>query len=144
MRILNFIAALSVTLSACQGRPASKAEGETAITDKSWTLKELEGQPLDSTSTANPPTLMLSSSNSQASGNAGCNRMAGPYTLGAGTLELGPLAMTRMACPAMEVESRYTKALAGVKTYRIETNQLLLLADGRVVARFDPAGKQAE
>lgn len=44
----------------------------------------------------NPPTLMLSSSNTQVSGNAGCNRMAGPCTLGNGTIEFGPLALTRM------------------------------------------------
>ena len=128
-----------LALNACQGRAGSAGQTDAAITDKSWVLRELEGGPLDSLAAANPPTLVLSSSNSQISGNAGCNRMAGPYTLGNGTIEFGPLAMTRMACPAMAVETRFTTALAAVKSYRIETNQLLLLADGRVVARFDPA-----
>lgn len=125
-------------IGACQPRSGATGKTDPVITDRIWTLKELEGQPLDSAGAANPPTLLLGSAESRVSGNAGCNRMAGPYTLGTGTLEFGALAMTRMACPAMALETRFTTALAAVKSYRIETNQLLLLADGRVVARFDP------
>lgn len=125
-------------LVGCQGRTPPADQTSPVITDQIWTLKELEGQPLDSTGLLNPPTLLLATSDSRMSGNAGCNRMAGSYTLGAGTIEFGPLAMTRMACPAMGLETRFTSALAAVRQYRIETNQLLLLADGRVVARFEP------
>jgi heat shock protein HslJ len=132
---LQISCVMVILLGGCQGRT-----GQTSpvITDRLWTLKELEGQPLDSRAAANPPTLMLTSSDSHVSGNAGCNRMAGTYTLGAGTLAFGPLAMTRMACPAMELETRFTSALAAIRQYRVETNQLLLVTDGRVVARFDP------
>lgn len=125
-------------LNGCQGRTPKPDQAGSAITDRTWTLKELEGEPLDSAASQNPPTLLLSTSDTRVSGNAGCNRMAGPYTLGDGTIQFGPLALTRMACPAMETETRFTTALAVVGRYRIETNQLLLLADGRVVARFDP------
>lgn len=134
---LRISCVVATLLGGCQGR-TPPADQTPVITDRMWTLKELEGQPLDSTGSANPPTLMLATSESRVSGNAGCNRMAGTYTLGAGTLEFGPLAMTRMACPAMELETRFTTALAAVRQYRVETNQLLLVADGRVVARFDP------
>ena len=82
---------------------------------------------------------MLASAGNQASGYAGCNRMAGSYTLGPGTLEFGPLALTRMACLDMGLETRYTIAMSAVRQYRVEGNQLVLLADGRVLARFAPA-----
>jgi heat shock protein HslJ len=125
--------AVALLTSACQSRTPP------AITDKQWSLQELEGQPLDSAARFKPPTLMLASAGSQVSGYAGCNRMAGSYTLRPGTLEFGPLAMTRMACPAMDLETRFSAMMGAVRQYRVEENQLVLLADGRVLARFDPA-----
>lgn len=129
-------------LSGCKSRTPEPEKPGPPITDKIWALKELEGQPLDSSSSVNPPTLLLSISDSRASGNAGCNRMAGPYTLGDGTLEFGPMVMTRMACPAMDLETRFTNALSAVRQYRLEGNQLLLLAQGRALARFAPASAE--
>jgi hypothetical protein len=39
----------------------------------------------------------------------------------------------------MDLETRYTAALASVRQYRVEGTQLVLLAGDRVVARLDPA-----
>jgi heat shock protein HslJ len=49
------------------------------------------------------------------SGQAGCNRFSGGYTLGGDTLTPGALAMTRMACPgpAMGHEQRASHILNG-------------------------------
>jgi heat shock protein HslJ len=125
----------------CQGRTPSKDAATTGpvIRDREWALRELDGQPLDSAALASPPTLLLSSAGTRASAFAGCNRLTGSYTLGSGTLEFGPLALTRMACPSMDLETRYTAALASVRQYRVEGTQLVLLAGDRVVARLDPA-----
>lgn len=127
---------LALSVSACQTRTPP------VITDRQWSLRELDGQPLDSAALLKSPTLMLASAGNQASGYAGCNRMAGSYTLGPGTLEFGPLAMTRMACIDMDLETRFSAVIGAVRQYRVEGNQLVLLADSRVLARFDPAPAQ--
>ena len=44
-------------------------------------------------------------SGGRLTGRAGCNRMSGPYRLGAdGRITVGPLAVTRMACPEPQME----------------------------------------
>ena len=44
-----------------------------------------------------------------------------------------------MPCLDMGLESRYAAAMSGVSQYRVDGNQLVLLANGRVLARFDPS-----
>jgi heat shock protein HslJ len=83
------------------------------------------------------PTLLLSARDARASGFAGCNQFTGRYELSGDALRLGPLAMTRMACPdSMDLEQRYSSALEATRTYRIKGSQLELLAGDRVVAVF--------
>lgn len=71
-------------------------------------------------------------------GRSGCNRYFGAVTLtavtpGQGTLELGPVAGTRMACPgrADGIEMSFLAALDRVDAWRIEADgTLTLLAEG--------------
>ena len=132
---------LTLLVAGCQRRAGTtdRPTAEPVITDRQWSLRELDGQPLDTAALTNPPTLLLTSSGTQVSGFAGCNRLAGTYKLGSGTLEFGPLVLTRMACPSMELEARYTAALGRVRQYRLERDRLVLLADGGTLAQFEPA-----
>jgi heat shock protein HslJ len=132
---------LTLLVAGCQRRAGStdRPDAEPLITDRQWSLRELDGQPLDSAARSSPPTLLLATSSTQASGFAGCNRMAGSYKLGPGTLELGPLVLTGMACPSMDLEARYTGALDRARQYRVDGNRLELLADGTVLATFEPS-----
>jgi heat shock protein HslJ len=109
----------------------------TAVVDIDWTLTELDGAPV-STAAESTPTLRLTRESGalRATGLAGCNRFRGPATLSDGELRFGPLVSTKMACPALDVETRYMRALDVVRSYRITSRQLQLLAGDRVVARF--------
>lgn len=63
------------------------------------------------------------------SGFGGCNRYTGQVEEKApGAIAIGPLAVTKMACPppAMDVESRYFAALAQVTQYRVAGSRLVL------------------
>ena len=64
-------------------------------------------------------------------GFSGCNRFRGPYTFANGTLTLGPLAITRMACPEdrMETERRVLRILDETAAAS-RTNTVLILKDG--------------
>jgi len=71
------------------------------------------------------------------SGFAGCNTFTGPFTTEGSSLRLGPLATTKIACqrPASEVEATYLQALAGVTTWSIGAEGVLLVG-GAVPMRF--------
>lgn len=66
-------------------------------------------------------------------GSGGCNRYSGRWTLADGTLRIGPLRTTRMACEpeVMQQESAFLAALQGATTVRREAGRLELRgADG--------------
>jgi heat shock protein HslJ len=72
---------------------------------------------------------------SRLSGTAGCNRFSGNWKQDGATLQLGPMAATRMACPppAMEIEQRVVALLeaANSVTYTADGAAILATPDGR-------------
>ena len=62
----------------------------------------------------------------------GCNRIVGQPKLDGRTISIGPMAMTRMACPPPldRLERIYTAALDDVRVYTIESDAFTLL-DGK-------------
>jgi heat shock protein HslJ len=70
-------------------------------------------------------------SDGRVTGYSGCNRFTGKYTQDGGTLIMGPLATTRMAClpEAMEGEQEFL-ALLGKIRHVDRTNLQLILKDG--------------
>ena len=78
----------------------------------------------------------------RSAGSTGCNRFTGPYSLDGGSLEIGTLASTRMACapPADAVERAYLSALARVAGWRFDGAELVLLdGDGAELLRYTTA-----
>jgi heat shock protein HslJ len=124
---------LLAVLSGCRQQSVAQAPP----TDKEWTLVSIEQQPLDSATIQRLPTLELVSAESRASGFAGCNRFAGSYTLSSGSLEFGPLALTRMACPSgMDLENRFAAVLGRVRSYRMNGERLVLVSGDTVLAEL--------
>lgn len=74
----------------------------------------------------------------KASGFAGCNRFNGDYDRRGDHLALGPLASTRMMCPARsEIEAEYFKALDETRRFAIEGDRLYLMDDeGHTLVTF--------
>jgi heat shock protein HslJ len=66
----------------------------------------------------------------EVAGSGGCNRYFGPYQSQDASLQVGPLASTRMACEApegiMEQETQYLTALQEAATYTIEGSTLTI------------------
>jgi heat shock protein HslJ len=107
---------------------ASTAGGNVSLAELAgteWTLSSLDDRPLPTG--ARPPTLLFG--DARVSGFGGCNRYTGPVSAKRpGTLSVGPLATTKMACaaPAMDVEDRYLAALAAVSQYALVAGRLQL------------------
>lgn len=77
--------------------------------------------------------ITLSFEKGSVSGNAGCNTFRGAYTVDGQSVRLGPLASTRMACPAplMKQEREFLAALESAVTWSVEGDTLdMHRADG--------------
>jgi heat shock protein HslJ len=70
---------------------------------------------------------------------ADCNRGSGSYEVNGVEMKLGPIALTKMACPPESKDGVFLRALAQVKTYALDPEGLVLaLRDGGTM-RFRPA-----
>lgn len=72
-----------------------------------------------------------------ATGNSGCNRFTGAYTVESDSLSFGPLASTRMACvDTMELEARFLDAMSRVDRYEIVDRELRLFGGDEPLMTF--------
>ncbi len=109
----------------------------TPLENTYWKLVEVNGQPARMLPGEREAYLLLLAG--QASGGSGCNKLMGGYALGdRGTLAVGPLASTRMACPPdmTAQEAALLDAYARTTAYRIDGESLALLNGEAVLARF--------
>ena len=84
-----------------------------------------------------PVTLTLQSADNRASGNAGCNRYSGPFTLTGDRLTFGPAVSTKMACEqGTDVENAFLAMLPAVTSYVATDSSLTLVGDAGSLARF--------
>jgi heat shock protein HslJ len=68
-----------------------------------------------------------------------CNRGHGPWkSTSPGQIELGPLAVTRMMCPAGSLFDRVTKDLSTAQSYAIEDGHLHLMLSAGGYYEFEP------
>ena len=116
--------------------PAAALEGTE------WRLVDIGGQPAPAggDSTRHPGFTLLAEGR-KVQGSAGCNRMRGTYQLDGEKLKFGPLATTRMACPAMETETAFLKALEATTRYEVSGSSLTLYGADTAVARLEAVAK---
>jgi heat shock protein HslJ len=97
-----------------------------------WLLEDLAGAGVldNAQATLSFPKDFVSEG--KISGNGSCNRFSGGATIDSGSIRVGPLAATRMACvPAVDdQETRYLKALQGAERLAFNGPYLLLYAKG--------------
>ncbi|ADZ70435.1 META domain-containing protein [Polymorphum gilvum] len=128
---LGLAAGLSLTLAAGAGH----AQDLPFDLAGNWQVEEIDGTPvLDGVDVQ----LDLSSGGT-AGGSTGCNTMFGQVKVSGGVLKIGPLAVTRKACPpaVMEQERKLLEVIGAVADYRKEDGALVLLsAAGGAVMRL--------
>lgn len=132
--VLILFAAL---LAGCAGAPVPPAE----LTETYWRPIEIDGKPVVVQADAREPHLVLQKDGSRLRGYAGCNSMAGGYTLAGDALSFGPMAMTRRACigdGADALESAFLAAVGATAGYRIIAEVLELRdATGKLRIKFE-------
>ncbi len=146
---LLMLTALALVAGACGAEPGAGGNqpppiGPPAVSldGTSWTLVGGTSDDLPLTPVEDrAPTLAVVGG--QASGSTGCNTFSGPLAVaGDGTLSLGDIAVTEMACnpPAvMELEGRFLAALGRVDRFQLDGDRLTLTSgDGSAQLEFQP------
>lgn len=139
----RFAVFVAMTLAGCAAGPGDNAPARVrspeAITGKAW---QWAGT-VTPTGTIDPPaperyTLELAP-NGRLLVRADCNRGTGRYRIGAGTIALGPIATTRMACPPGSLDATYLADLQRATAFFVERGHLhLALPAESGTMRFAP------
>lgn len=115
-----------------KGPDAFKGGGRlSSLAGSEWQLRDLAGMPIE------VDAWIAFKGDDLVSGLAGCNRFNGKFSVKQGKFEIGPLAMTQMACPQnmMDIERVFSIALEA--TQSITATHLLLAlfnAEGQLLA----------
>lgn len=134
------IAALSSSVGAAEPTLNHQSSQGANLEGQSWRLVGYHTGDGFAEVVAKPKPARFRFENGQLSGNTGCNRVSGSYTLDGANLTIGKnLASTMMACPEplMTQEKAVTAALTSVTVYRRTDGRLELLdAEGQVMLGF--------
>ena len=129
--------AIAVALAACE-TPA--ALDENRLTQVDWVAETINGKPV-----IEPGRVTLSFSEARVTGRAGCNIYSGPVEYGKGTLRIGALISTKMACVAngvMQQESVYLDTLEAARSYVYQGDRLVISASTAATLVFASAPRQ--
>jgi heat shock protein HslJ len=111
------ILALVLLISACRGDETLRAYGAA---DRVWTLTELDGKRFAARATIEFPE------EGRISGQAPCNRYFADLTVPYPWFETGPIGATKMACPDLDAEAQFFKALDAMSLSEVLNNTLIL------------------
>lgn len=104
-------------LSGCFGDESVSAYGAA---DQTWQLQELDGQPFVATATLTFPDPKT------ASGNAPCNSYSARFDAPYPWFEVGPIALTKRACPDLDTEQEFFAALGEMTISEVSGGVLVL------------------
>jgi heat shock protein HslJ len=137
-RYLTLLVAASITLSQC--KPTKTPKTSTPLLGTTWSLAEVDGEPLITPADARAVHLVLEETGQEQRihGYAGCNNIAGGYKMSGPSAISFTVAATRMMCSPekMEIEQFFLDALSNANRYAINGDILELLKDDVILARF--------
>lgn len=83
--------------------------------------------------------MTLASQDTWVIGFRGCHQWMGSFQQEGAELRFSQMADTMMACmpPLMDLERKVLKVIGATTGYRIDGEQLTVLADGQALARFE-------
>lgn len=116
--------ALVGLIPACQADETIAAYGGAGVT---WTLVEQNGAPFTARAT------LEFGEDGQVSGQAPCNRFSFTNGLPYPWFETGPIAATKMACPDLQAEAAFFKALSAMTR--------AILSEGTMTMANDEGGE---
>jgi heat shock protein HslJ len=104
-----------------------------------WVLTEMKGVPVQLSGSRRDAFIEFSPSNKHFTGNGGCNRISGNYTLEKKDhLKLGEVISTKMSCADINFETTFLSVLNTINRFETDGNTLWLKDGGDRVLKFEP------
>ncbi len=99
-----------------------------------WVLIELKEVPVQQSGGARDAFVEFFPTDKRFSGNGGCNRINGTYTLEKrSNIKFSEVTSTKMSCPDIAFENTFLAALSEVNRFEILDNNMLLKDDNKVL-----------
>jgi len=142
MRLRLMFATLlaAASVGSCETAVSDVDDHSERLTRQDWVAETIAGQPV-----INPGRVTLAFVEGRVSGRGGCNIYSGPVEIGNGTLKVGPLISTKMACGEpglMQQESAYLGALQSARSYRFGADDKLTISTQAGALVYGGAPKQ--
>jgi len=118
------------------GESCEKSTVQTPLENTYWKLVELRGAPVETHADQREVYIRLRPEEERMTGFAGCNQIVGGYEIEGNSLAFGPMGSTMMACPYLDDEAAFLRALARVNRFLILGESLVLSGDKGDMARF--------
>ncbi|MBD8346996.1 META domain-containing protein [Dysgonomonas sp. HGC4] len=109
---------------------------DTSLLIGEWKLETIADGDVATLFADNIPTISFDLAESRFGGNAGCNRYNATYKIEGTAITVGPVMSTRMACPNMEGEGKFTQIITGTSTIEAGLNKITFSKDGKVILTF--------
>lgn len=111
------VAGAALAMTSCR---SSKEAASLSSMNGEWNIIEINGSAVVPAQGQQLPFIGFDTTTGKVYGYSGCNRIMGSVDVNAkaGTIDLGALGSTRMACPDMTMEQNVMSALAQVKSYK--------------------------
>lgn len=111
------VAGVALAMISCR---SSKEAVSLSSLNGDWNIVEINGTAVVPAQGQQIPFIGFDTATGKVYGYSGCNRIIGSFDVNgkAGSLDLGALGSTRMACPDMTMEQNVLGALAQVKGYQ--------------------------
>ena len=137
-----FVLVLLMGLAACEGA-LSDDDTSDELTRDDWVAATINGKAV-----IKPGRVTLAFLEGRVSGRSGCNLYSGPVEIGRGSLKVGPLISTKMACledGLMQQESAYLSALQSTRGYELASGTLTIATgSGPLVYKRAPRQSRPE
>lgn len=139
-RMLFFYLIMGLLLS-CNSRKEN-----ASLFGNKWMLESIDGRTIKLQEATSEVYMVLEAEMNSVNGKAGCNRFFGTYTCGdSARLTFSGMGATKMACPDMDIELQFFKALDSTRNFLIEGDKLSLKGENdNVLAVFKKAEKQVD
>lgn len=111
----------------------------TSITNQYWKLVALHGEAITTPEDNKEIHFTLLSEESSIRGFAGCNSFGGGYNIeGDHRITFSKLFSTKMACPRLDTENKFMKALEAAISFKVEGDELWLFDTNQdLLAQFE-------
>ena len=117
---LIFITFALLGMASCKNNAKKPFGKDPALENRKWELVEMGGTKVTLPEGTNKISLEFEGQSNTFGGNAGCNQCNGMYTTHEDMIKLHMMAVTKMACPAMEMESMFLKKMEETTRYELK------------------------